>query len=112
MEVEFLYCAECPSHEAALERLKKVLSEAGWRGIVRVTEISSLEQALERNFPGSPTILLDGEDIDSEGRAGETPGLGCRIYRVEDGRVSPLPSEKMIRAALDRNTGGKEKYRI
>jgi hypothetical protein len=107
MEVEFLYCAECPSHGAALERLKKVLSAAGWRGAVRVTEISDLEQAIERGFSGSPTILLDGEDIDSEGRAGEPPGLGCRIYRMEDGRVSPLPSEWMIRAALDRKTGGK-----
>ncbi len=102
MEVEFLFCAECPSHEAALDRLKKVLSEAGWRGTVRVTRISSLEQAHERNFPGSPTILIDGEDIDSEGRTGETPGLGCRIYRLEDGRISPLPSKRMIRAALDR----------
>jgi hypothetical protein len=51
-------------------------------------------------FPGSPTIRIDGVDIDPEGAEQMGTALTCRVYRLEDGRISPLPSQKMIRRAL------------
>ena len=62
------------------------------------------EEAMARRFVGSPTIRVDGEDVDPQGIAGAQPAMGCRIYRRDDGRISPLPSEEMIRRALQKRT--------
>ena len=49
---------------------------------------------------GSPTIRIDGEDLFPPGE--EPAGLTCRIYRLRDGRVSPLPDPADLREALAR----------
>ena len=50
-------------------------------------------------FPGSPTIRVDGVDVEP-GSGDEPTGLLCRVYRRPDGRVSPLPDPDRVRAAL------------
>ncbi|MBN2289304.1 MAG: DUF2703 domain-containing protein [Candidatus Glassbacteria bacterium] len=106
MRLQFLYYPDCPSHAQGLERLKKVLGGMGLDHQVEVTCVDSEEQARELNFIGSPTVLVDGEDIDPQGLEGQAPALTCRIYRLEDGRFSPLPSEQMILRALERAAAG------
>lgn len=99
MHVTVLFYEECPSHEPALERLREVLDEEGIDAEVEVTEVESEEQAQELHFAGSPTILLNGRDIDPP--PPDAPyALTCRAYRLEDGRISPLPSRSMIRKAI------------
>lgn len=99
MRIDFLYFEDCPSHEQALERLRKVLSEEKVEAEIEVTEVTSEEQAQDLEFMGSPTIRIDDEDIDP---ALEHPNyaLSCRTYHLEDGRISPLPSEEMMRRAV------------
>lgn len=98
MEIRFLYYEECPSHEEALERLRKVLDEEGIRADIEVVRVETTEQAKRLRFPGSPTILVNGRDIDPPSNA--QYALTCRAYQLEDGRISPLPSVEMIRGAL------------
>lgn len=100
MRIEFLYFEDCPSHEQALERLRKVLNEGDAGAEIEVTEVTTEEQALDLEFAGSPTIRVDDKDIDPPL---EQPNyaLSCRTYYLEDGRVSPLPSEAMIRRAIE-----------
>ena len=98
MGVRFLYYEECPSHEQALERLREVMAEEGIPREVEVVEVETEEQAHELRFVGSPTIRVDGQDIDPPGDP--RYGLTCRAYRLEDDRISPLPSRDMIRHAL------------
>ena len=50
------------------------------------------------SFPGSPTILVDGRDIQEPGE--HPSGLTCRVYRLRDGRVSALPDRADVAAAL------------
>jgi hypothetical protein len=50
-------------------------------------------------FPGSPTIRVDGRDIDPQG-AQARPALNCRIYHLPDRRVSPVPTREQLEAAL------------
>ena len=100
MHVRFLFYEDCPSHEPALERLRGVLAEEGIDADVEVVEIESEEQAQELRFVGSPTILVNGRDIDPPPPHSHH-GLSCRAYRLEDGRISPLPSRGMIRRAVD-----------
>ncbi|MGB3634225.1 MAG: DUF2703 domain-containing protein [Rubrobacteraceae bacterium] len=99
MRIDFLYFEDCPSHEQALERLHKVLKEEDVEADISVTEVTTEEQALDVEFLGSPTIRIEDRDIDP---VLERPNyaLSCRTYHLEDGRISPLPSEAMIRRAV------------
>ncbi len=99
MHVSFLFYVDCPSHELALERLREVLVEEGIDTDVEVVEVESEEQAQELRFIGSPTILLNSLDIDPP-PPDTYYALTCRVYRLEDGRISPLPSRDMIRRAI------------
>lgn len=97
--IDFLFWEECPSHHQCLERLEDTMREEGIEATIVRTEITTDERAREIGFPGSPTILVDGRDIDPP--VGDVYfGLTCRTYRHEDGRISPLPSQETIRRAL------------
>jgi len=65
---------------------------------VEVFKVETEEQARELRFVGSPTIRVDGQDIDPPTES--SYALTCRAYRLEDGRISPLPAKDMIRRAL------------
>ena len=99
MTVEFLYWAGCPSHPEARELLEEVLQARGVDIPVDVREVRTKEEAQELAFPGSPTIRVDGRDVDPAG-AEEPPSLTCRIYRLPNGRVSPVPTREQIEEAL------------
>jgi len=99
MDIQFLYYEDCPSHDEALEQLKEVLNEEGVQAEIEIIKVETERQAQELKFIGSPTILIEGQDIvpvppDSRYY------LSCRVYQLEDGRFSPLPSREMIRAGI------------
>ena len=98
MRVSFLYYEDCPSHDVALERLREVMDEEGIPGVVEVVKVETEEQARELRFVGSPTIRVDGQDIDPPDDSHYA--LTCRAYRLADDRISPLPSKDMIRRAV------------
>lgn len=98
MEIQFLYFEDCPSHEEALSRLRKVLKEEGIDTQISLKKVETAEQATTLHFAGSPTILINGRDIDPQPHP--YYALTCRAYRLEDGRISPLPSITMIRKAV------------
>ncbi len=109
--VEFLWWAGCPSHPKALAELRAELETAGLDpGAVDEIEVRSDDAAAARHFVGSPTIRIDGEDVVDPG-AEQEAALTCRVYRLADGRTSPLPDRADVRAALARaittsNKGG------
>jgi hypothetical protein len=98
-KVEFLYWEGCPSHPEARELLEEVLQARGVDITVNVREVRTREEARELAFPGSPTIRVDGRDVDPAG-AEEPPSLSCRIYHLPNGRVSPVPTREQIEEAL------------
>ncbi len=102
MRVELLWWDGCPSHPEALDELRTVLSEEGLDpGSVVRREVTSDEQASRERFPGSPTIRIDGGDA-VPGAEGEPFSLTCRVYRLRDGRISPVPDSDDLRDAIRR----------
>jgi hypothetical protein len=99
LRVDFLYWSGCPSHPEARELLGDVLATRGIDAEVVEHEVLTEEEARELSFPGSPTIRVDGRDVDPGG-AGARPALTCRIYHLPDGRVSPVPSREQLEEAL------------
>jgi hypothetical protein len=99
-KIVFLYWEGCPSHPDARRLLDEVLAEKGLAVEVEEIEVLTDEDAVRLRFPGSPTIQVNGVDVDPEGAALMGTALTCRLYRLEDGRPSPLPSKEMLRRAL------------
>ena len=99
MTVELLWWEGCPSHPEALAELERILHEEGVDAEVSRVEIEDDEQARREQFPGSPTIRIDGEDIVPPGD-GAPFSLTCRVYRTRDGRYSPLPDPEDLRQAI------------
>ena len=99
-KIVFLYWEGCPSHPGARRLLDEVLAEKELSVTVEEVEVLTDEDAERFEFPGSPTIQVNGVDVDPEGAALMGTALTCRLYRLEDGRPSPLPSKEMIRRAL------------
>ena len=99
--VELLWWDGCPSWPEALEQLRAAMRESGFDPErIGMQHVDSDAEADRLGFVGSPTILIDGEDIAPPGD--EPTGLTCRIYRLRDGRVSPLPDPADLREALAR----------
>jgi hypothetical protein len=98
-KIELLYWEGCPSHPEALALLRDVLDELGLAAEIDLREVTSDEEARLLAFPGSPTIRVDGRDVDPKG-ANARPALTCRIYHLDDGRVSPVPSRTQLEEAL------------
>lgn len=99
MTVEMLYSDGCPSHDALLPRLKAVLRAEGVTAPVELRRIESVEAAERTRFLGSPTVRIEGADIDPSASGRVDFGLKCRLYDV-GGSFSPMPPDEWIRAAL------------
>ena len=99
MRIEFLFWRGCPSHPEARELLDELLASCGIEADVVEREVFSDEEARELAFPGSPTIRVDGRDVDPEGASARS-SLTCRIYHLPDGRVSPVPSREQLEEAI------------
>jgi hypothetical protein len=98
-QVELLWWAGCPSWEKAHRLVRDEMAAAGLAlERLEVRELKSDEEAERERFPGSPTIRIDGRDVQDPGD--EPIGLSCRVYRLRDGRISALPDPADVRDAL------------
>ena len=98
--VELLWWKGCPSYERALDELRHTMTEEGLDpDAVEVREIDTDGAAATESFVGSPTIRIDGRDVQSP-LEDASVALTCRVYRLRDGRYSPTPDPDDVRDAL------------
>jgi len=100
VKVELLYFEGCPNHIEAGKLLQQALVEERITDPITPVLVDTLEKAQETHFLGSPTILINGTDIDPAVAGRTDYGLSCRVYDV-DGTRSGTPPVEMIRAALN-----------
>jgi hypothetical protein len=101
MTIELLYFGGCPSHEAFLPRLHELLDRAGVDAPVQQRRVQSHEDAQRERFQGSPTVRIDGVDVDPGAGEQTDFGLRCRLYPTADGLLGTPPDEWVL-AALQR----------
>jgi hypothetical protein len=94
VKIEVLYVSNCPNHGVALGRLRDILSTEECATVVTEVLVSDVEMAKLLKFPGSPTIRINGQDVELKG---EPFGIMCRLY--SDG--SGAPSTQRLRAAIE-----------
>jgi hypothetical protein len=104
--IELLWWEGCPSRDQALAMLREEMDAVGLNpGSIDGREVGTDEDARREGFVGSPTIRIDGRDVQPVGD--EPIGLSCRVYRLADGRISPLPPREEVRQTLlDAMKGG------
>lgn len=101
--VEVLTFEGCPHAEPALELVRRVVAAAGVAATVRRVDVPDADAAAAHRFLGSPSIRVNGRDI--EPGAGERAEyvLSCRVYRTGSG-LQGEPDERWLRDALHAET--------
>jgi hypothetical protein len=99
VNVELLFWEGCPSHPRALAELRETMRELGLdTDEIVIRELHTDADAERQRFVGSPTIRVEGIDIQPS--EDEPFALTCRIYHRRDGRISPTPDPADVREAL------------
>ena len=98
-EVELLWFSDCPNHAAARRMLEEVIAEAAPGTPIRDVDATDPVAAERVRFPGSPTIRVDGQDIDPTFVDSGDYTPRCRLYRTGSG-LRGLPERGWIVNAL------------
>jgi hypothetical protein len=85
MKIELLYFSGCPTFKNAETVLSEVMAELDIDTPVEKIDVQSQEEAVERKFLGSPTIKVDGLDVDKSAREATDYALKCRVYQKAKG---------------------------
>lgn len=98
--VEILYFESCPNHESARALVERIASQLGVEPEIELVNVPDADAARRLRFLGSPTVRVNGVDVEPGAeRRGEFV-LSCRLYANDDG-LSGRPDEAWIRAALE-----------
>lgn len=80
-KIELLYTEACHAWKEALVQLKQVLEEAGLKTHIETILINTPQKAKKHKFFGSPTIRINGKDLEKEAEMVTKYGMSaCRPY--------------------------------
>jgi hypothetical protein len=97
--VEVLTVVGCPNRDAAIALVRRVCAELGGNAEIRVTDIPDQQAAEAARFLGSPTIRVDGRDVEPGADRCVEYICSCRLYQGEHS-LRGLPEEAWVRQAL------------
>lgn len=95
MKISILYFDGCPNHPPVVEMARRLVADYGLNAEVEEVEVAS-DDVVRLRFLGSPTVQVDGVDIEPAARERNDFAMSCRVYNTPDG----LPSEESLLAAL------------
>jgi hypothetical protein len=99
--IEVLYFDGCPNHEELLTRLPQLLEHEAISAEIVLYEIPDIDTAVEERFLGSPTVRVNGHDVDPGAGQRDDYGLKCRIYRTATGLTGLPPDQWILDAIAD-----------
>jgi len=99
VRIEVLYFDGCPNHEALLPRLHEILARAGVSTEIHLRPITDDATAQRERFLGSPTVRVNGHDVEPDAERRTDFGLKCRLYATPTG-LSGQPQEELLQAAV------------
>ena len=97
--VDILYLEGCPSYEGTLRAVERVAERLGVEPDVRLVRVAGEADAERMRFLGSPTVRVDGRDVEPGADERAEYVFACRVYR-DGGRLTGEPPERWIRDAL------------
>lgn len=97
--VEVLGFDGCPNIESVVALVGRLLGESAVDAELRRVEVVDADAAARLRFLGSPSIRVDGRDIEPGADNRSEYVFACRIYRTDAG-MSGQPDERWLRDAL------------
>jgi len=98
--VEVLTFVGCPNAEPAVDLVQRLALDLGVSAEVVRVDVKDADEAQSLRFLGSPSVRVDGQDIEPGAELRTDFAYSCRVYRHGSG-WSGLPNEDWIRAALE-----------
>mgnify|MGYP001274367164 FL=1 len=95
MQIEFLYSKATGRTAQAEEALRQALEATDPTIEVMYTEVDGMEDARDRQFLGSPSIRVNGIDVEYGDRAPDEYQSGTRYYNTPEG-WKPYPHARLI----------------
>ncbi len=95
-KVSILYFRGCPNHRPTVDMVRAVVAEFDLDAEVEEVDLTNPDDAGRLRFLGSPTVQVDGVDIEAAARSRTDYAMSCRLYKTPDG----IPSRGMLLTAL------------
>ena len=95
MMIEVLFFDGCPNHGPTLDLAREVVAELGLDAEIREVRVETPEEATRERFLGSPSVRVNGKDIERGARGRTDYALSCRMYRG-----GGVPPRELLLAAL------------
>lgn len=99
MRVEVLARKDCANRGMAMVVVERAIEASGVPVELDVIDVTSEAQATKRKFLGSPTVRVDGLDVELDANGRTDFSLDDRVYRGRRG-LQGWPDETWIRGAL------------
>jgi hypothetical protein len=99
VRVEVLYFDGCPHHDGLPEHITRLLAGHGVPAAVTLRRVDTDEDARRLAFLGSPTVRVNGDDVDPTAKDRHGYGLQCRLYPTPAGMRGTPPDDWIVDAA-------------
>jgi glutaredoxin len=90
----------CPHCEAAKDLVEKTVRDLHLQADIETIQVKNENEAQTYQFLGSPSIQIDGQDIERT-RRNEKSSYSCRVYRTPTGITGVPPRELLVNAIRD-----------
>jgi len=100
VRIDLLWFRGCPNHETAERWLNDAMAERGIEAPIHRIQVEDEEAGNAVMFPGSPTIRVNGRDIEPGWQPCDDCSPRCRVYLTPEG-LRGLPDRAWIDQALD-----------
>ena len=95
MNIQVLYFEGCPNHEPTVSLVREVVAGLDLSAQVEEIEVTTQTDAERLRFLGSPTVQVNGVDMEPSARERTNYALSCRMYNG-----SGIPPRELLVAAL------------
>jgi hypothetical protein len=95
--IEVLFFEGCPHYQPLVSRLRQLLQTSNIDIEIVEREMITDEMSVEQRFRGSPTVRINGVDVDPTLSDREEYGLSCHLYQTPDGLVALLQTSGLCR---------------
>ena len=103
MKIETLYFEGCPNHKPTIDLIREILDALNIEAEIEEIEVADPAEGRQLHFLGSPTVRINGVDIDPGARDRTDYGFSCRTYEG-----AGTPPREMIEAAIEGSMQGPE----
>lgn len=99
MKIELLVFDGCPNSEPTEKLIRETVAELDSDAKFEIVKVVDNDDAVAKRFLGSPSVRVNGKDLEIEEDAATQYSMRCRIYRTNESQ-SGIPSKEILIKAI------------